>query len=53
MEANDQDYTDNDCKFTINYWKCPCGKTNSEHYETCVKCGKLRPMLCTSERIGY
>jgi len=53
MRGNDQDYKDKNCSFSIDYWKCPCGKINSNHSEICVKCGKERPVLCRLERICY
>ncbi len=50
---NNLDSTKEDHSFTIDYWKCPCGKINSNHSEICIKCGKERPVLCTIEKIGY
>ena len=53
MKTNDLNSAGNNSHFTIDYWKCPCGKVNSNHSEICVKCGKERPMLCTIQKISY
>ena len=53
MKNNDLNSRDKSNRVTIDYWKCSCGKTNSNHSELCVKCGKERPLLCTMEKISY
>ena len=53
LKTNDLDSTDNDNHFSIDYWKCPCGKLNSNHSEICVKCGKERPLITTIQKIFY
>ena len=53
MKTNDLDSTGNYYRVTIDYWKCSCGKVNSNHSEICVKCGKERPLLCKFQKISY
>ena len=52
MKSNNQNFPGNN-DVTVNYWKCSCGKINSNHYELCIKCGKERPLLCTMQTVSY
>ena len=53
MKINYSDPTNNNNRFTIDYWLCSCGKENSNHSEICVKCGKQRPIECTIKKVSY